>query len=320
MQNGKDSGGLPGTLKIGTRGSDLAMWQARHVQALLADMGSEAELVIIKTQGDRIDDLPFAKLEGKGFFTKELEDAQLDGRVDLAVHSLKDLATESPESLTLAALIGREDPRELLLIRPDAVDPEREIAGDLLPLVEGATVGTSAIRRRMQLRFHRPDLQVAELRGNVPTRVKKLRAGDYDAILIAAAGVARLQLDLDGLRAFPLPVTEFVPAPAQGMLGLQCRRDPSLVELLSRLESPAAARTVRIERDLLLRIDGGCQMPFGVHVQSLDNGEFRLDLFYQASQDETTEPLVLALEGADPEALAAEAWTMLAPLREGSKR
>ena len=316
VEDSKGSSGLPLSLKIGTRGSDLALWQARHVRSLLAAEGVAAELVIIKTQGDRIDDLPFAKLEGKGFFTKELEDAQLDGRVDLAVHSLKDLASESPEALTLAALIGREDPRELLLARPGAVDAKREAAAALIPLRDGCAVGTSAVRRREQLRFHRPDLEIRELRGNVPTRLDKLRKGDYDAILIAAAGVRRLGLDLDDLRAFALPTEVFVPAPGQGMLGLQCRRDPRITALLERLESAEEARAVRVERDLLTRIDGGCQVPFGVHVRPAADG-YRLDLFWGLPG---REPLILALEGGDPESLAEDAWAVLAPLREMGTR
>ena len=314
MQNSGDSTKTP--LKIGTRGSDLALWQARHVRALLADRGVEAELVIIKTQGDRIDDLPFAKLEGKGFFTKELEDAQLDGRVDLAVHSLKDLATESPAALTMAALIGREDPRELLLARPEAIDETRREAGDLVPLRPGAKVGTSAVRRQEQLRVLRADLELAELRGNVPTRVNKLRSGDYDAILIAAAGVARLELDLTGLVAIPLPVEVFVPAPGQGMLGIQCRDEAELVGLLGELESESVAPAAKAERELLRRMDGGCQVPFGAHVREAEGG-YRLHLFWKGAADA---PLTLDLRGDDPVALTDEAWSLLAPRRKAGSR
>ena len=211
--------------RIGTRGSDLALWQAHTIQGKLKDLGVETVIEIIKTRGDRIDNIPFAELEGKNFFTKELEDAQLAGRVDLAVHSLKDLATEMPPGLTLTAMVGREDPRDVLLARPEAIDQARLDAGDVLPLKSGAKIGTSAARRQAQIRFLRDDLDIVDLRGNVPTRVNRLREGLYDGILLARAGLVRLELKLDDLFVKPLDADEFVPAPAQGMLGIQCREN-----------------------------------------------------------------------------------------------
>ena len=303
-------------LRIGTRGSDLALWQAHHVRDRLAELGHAVELTIIKTQGDRVDDLPFAKLEGKGFFTKELEDAQLDGRVDLAVHSMKDLSTEQPEGLRLVALIGREDPTELLLANRSAVDPEREAAGELLPLRSGAKVGSSAARRQAQLADLRPDLRVAELRGNVPTRVAKLRGGAYDAILLASAGVKRLALDLAGLWQSALDPVLFVPAPAQGMLAIQCRTEPRLLESLGELHMAGPALAVEAERHLLQRLDGGCQLPFGVHMRREGEG-FRLLLFYAPRWSGSGEiepmgtPLRLDLSGDDPRVLADLAYDMI---------
>ncbi|MCP4573905.1 MAG: hydroxymethylbilane synthase [bacterium] len=304
----------PNSCRIGTRGSDLALWQAHTVQGLLGDLGVATEITIIKTRGDRIDNVPFSKLEGKGFFTKELEDAQLEGRVDMAVHSLKDLATEMPSGLELVAMVGREDPRELLLARPEAIDHARETAGETLPLKNDAVLGTSAARRQAQVLTLRPDLEIKDLRGNVPTRVNRLREGNYDAILLARAGLVRLELPLDDLWTRPLPVGDFVPAPAQGMLGIQCRKDDAWTSQLARLDCPEAARTVAAERGLLKRLDGGCQLPFGVNVAPTAEG-FRLEAFLAAGVDDPA-PVRFTLDGDDPEALAAEAWERLRPHRE----
>ena len=293
------------SLRIGTRGSDLALWQAHHVQDLLRAMGAETELEIIQTRGDRIDDVPFSKLEGKGFFTKELEDAQLDGRVDLAVHSMKDLSSEMPAGLTTCALIGREDPRELLLIRPEAVDADRLAAGDPMPVRDGGRIGTSAARRQAQVRELRSDLAIIDLRGNVPTRIRKLREGQYDAILLARAGVTRLELDIADLHVVELDVEVFVPAPAQGMLAIQCRDETGLVTFLNGLETVEAARAVKGERRLLEKLDGGCQLPFGVNIRPHD-GAFRLVCFWSPAA-EADDPLRFDLEGDDPLALADEA-------------
>ena len=299
----------PDICRIGTRGSDLALWQAHNVQSLLEDLGVKSTVTIIKTRGDRIDDVPFAKLEGKGFFTKELEDAQLEQRIDLAVHSLKDLATAMPAGLELAAMVGREDPREMLLARPGAVDPEREANGDLLPLQSDAIIGTSAARRQAQVHLLRPDLEIKDLRGNVPTRVDRLRQGHYDAILLAKAGLVRLDLDVTDLWTKPLEVAEFVPAPGQGMLGIQCRRGDVWTPVLGKLDCGEAGRGVAAERTLLQRLDGGCQLPFGVHVQP-ERDRWHLVTFLATGPTDPA-PVRFALTGADPAALADEAWQRL---------
>ena len=285
---------------------------------MLEDLGVRSAITIIKTRGDRIDDVPFSKLEGKGFFTKELEDAQLEERVDMAVHSLKDLATSMPPGLELVALVGREDPRELLLARKEAIDPAREAAGDVLPLKDGAIIGTSAARRQAQVHILRPDLEIKDLRGNVPTRVNRLREGLYDAILLARAGLLRLELELDDLWTRPLEVGDYVPAPAQGMLGIQCRRDDKWGEVLARLDSGEAGHGVAAERTLLQRLDGGCQLPFGVNVQK-DGEGWRLETFL-ASSPTDPEPVRFTLTGDDPAALADEAWERLRPHREDQDR
>jgi hydroxymethylbilane synthase len=297
--------------RIGTRGSDLALWQAHTIQGQLKEFGVETRIEIIKTQGDRIDNIPFSELEGKNFFTKELEDAQLEGRIDFAVHSLKDLATEMPPGLTLTAMVGREDPRDVLLARPEAIDQAKVDAGDALPLKDGAKIGTSAARRQAQIRFHRDDLEIVDLRGNVPTRVNRLREGLYDGILLARAGLVRLELKLDDLYVKPLDADEFVPAPAQGMLGIQCRENDSWQETLTRLDCPESGRAVAAERDLLRRLEGGCQLPFGINIQPIED-EWRLEVFLAGSGNE---PLRLTLEGSDLDTLVAECWEMISEYR-----
>src|SRR6195952_2935264 len=197
-------------LIIGTRGSELALWQANFVKDRLAENHITAELKIIKTQGDRILNLSFDKLEGKGFFTKELEEELLAGTIDLAVHSHKDLPTENPPGLIIAAVSEREDPADILLILKDCVDVHQKISVKF-----GGIVGTSSNRRKAQLLAMRPDLEIEELRGNVPSRIGKLRSENYDAIMLAKAGISRLGLDLSEFHVEELTPTQLVPAPAQ---------------------------------------------------------------------------------------------------------
>jgi len=248
-------------IKIGTRGSDLALWQANFVREELEKLGHSVEINIIHTQGDKIQDLSFDKLEGKGFFTKEIEAALLSKEVDLAVHSHKDLETTPPAGLMIAAVSDREDPSELLLANPDAVD-----TNELWGLKKNAVIGTSSARRKSQLLALRPDLQIKDLRGNVPTRIKKLKTEGYDAILLAKAGVNRLNLDLPDLHVEVLDPTVFVPAPAQGVLGLQIRTEDSrLAEILSNLNHTYTAEKIELERSVLRLMEGGCQLPLGVY-------------------------------------------------------
>lgn len=248
---------------IGSRGSDLALWQAHHVEGRLQALGHEVEIKIIKTQGDKIQHLSFDKMEGKGFFTKELEEKLLDGEIDLAVHSHKDLPTEHPEGLVIASVSEREDPSDLLLIRKEKVD-----ASQKLEMIANAVVGTSSARRKSQLLHHRADIEIKDLRGNVPTRINKLREGQYDAIMLAAAGVERLQLDLSEFHVLKLDPKEFIPAPAQGVLGLQIREtDADLADILSQLNDTSVARRIGVERRILNLFEGGCQMPLGAYCE-----------------------------------------------------
>lgn len=251
------------TLRIATRKSRLALWQAEWVKAKLADIGLTSELVLIETQGDRIH-IPFAQMQGQGFFTKSVQDAVLANKADLAVHSLKDLPSAACPGLTLAAIPNRTDPRDVLIVQPHALNPTDTV----LPLKKNAVVGTSAARRRAQLSHLRPDLDVRELRGNVPTRVQKLRDGEYDAIMLAAAGLKRLELDLVPLHVEELNPDRFVPAPGQGALAIECRSDDTeMLGWLDKINDPDAATSIHLERDLMRRFDGGCQLALGAHAQ-----------------------------------------------------
>ncbi|MES2650235.1 MAG: hydroxymethylbilane synthase [Bacteroidota bacterium] len=258
-------------LIIGTRGSDLALWQANYTKDRLAEIGIEAELKIIKTQGDKILNLRLDKLEGKGFFTKELEEELLNGSIDLAVHSHKDLPTTNPQGLIIAAVSEREDPSELLLILKDCVDVSQKLS-----LKKGAMVGTSSNRRKAQLLALRADLNIEDLRGNVPTRIQKLRDEDYDAILLAKAGVNRLNIDLSEFHVEVVDTTELVPAPAQGALAFQIREsDSELFTALQSINHQATAEEIAVERKILNLFEGGCHMPLGCYCKK-ENGFFEV--------------------------------------------
>ncbi len=268
-------------VKIGTRGSHLALWQAEFTKKRLADAGIEAELIIIKTKGDIIQHLSFDKIEGKGFFTKEIEDALLNGSVDMAVHSMKDLPTENPEGLVVAGVSYRENPADWLLIRPDSVDKTRKFK-----LKADAVVGTSAARRKAQLLDLCPEITLKDIRGNVPTRVEKLRNGDFDAILLAGAGLTRLQLDISDLEVVHMNIREFIPAPAQGVLAYQCREnDDAVKEVINVLHNEAVAETIGVERRVLKLIGGGCHIPLGVYCEKGENDEFQVWVAHANSSD-----------------------------------
>jgi hydroxymethylbilane synthase len=289
----------PTHLTIATRGSRLALWQAHFVQDQLAQTGVTSELVLIETQGDREQSVTFAQMQGQGFFTKAVQDAVLDGRADLAVHSLKDLPSAVCPGLTLAAIPQRVDPRDTLLIRPSrhTADSPR------LPLPEGATLGTSAARRRAQIAHLRPDIALQTLRGNVPTRLQKLRDGEYDAILLAAAGLKRLALDLSDLHVLDLSPNLFVPAPGQGALGIECREDDQVTrDALAAIHDADAATTVTIERTLMAKFDGGCQLALGAMARRIDDA-YELIAWYEGTPFHHTH--------SSPEQLIEEAYQSL---------
>ena len=247
-------------MKLGTRGSQLARWQAEWVRDRLASHGVRAEIVVIKTRGDAEVDRPLHELDGKGFFTKEIEDALLDGRIDVAVHSLKDLPTALPAGLVLGAIPERHDPREALV--------NGKSLGDL---AAGTRVGTSSLRRVAQVRFLRPDLEVVPLRGNVPTRVRKVESHDgLDAALLALAGLERLGL---GDKASIIDPLDVMPAPGQGALGIEIRGDDrGTRKALEPLHDAASAIAVTAERTLLAALGGGCQAPVAAWVGSREPG------------------------------------------------
>ncbi len=245
------------TLRIATRKSPLALWQAEHVAALLRRWhpGLEVVLLPMSTRGDRILDAPLAKIGGKGLFLKELEQRLLDGSADLAVHSMKDVPVELPEGLEIATILAREDPRDALVSRHP---------GGLDGLPPGAVVGTSSLRRRCQLMALRPDLTIRDLRGNVGTRLGKLEAGEYDAIVLAGAGLIRLG-EARRISAWLDPVT-LLPAIGQGAIGIECRREDRRVrELLAPLDDPDTHTRVAAERGVNERLEGGCQVPLAAH-------------------------------------------------------
>ncbi|WP_336367431.1 hydroxymethylbilane synthase [Marinobacter sp. C2H3] len=251
------------TLRIATRGSALALWQAEHIRSELERLHDHigVELVVIKTQGDKILDVPLAKIGGKGLFVKELEEAMLDGRADLAVHSMKDVPMAFPEGLGLVAICEREDPT-------DAFVSNHYASVDDLP--RGAVVGTASLRRESQLRAHRPDLVINVLRGNVNTRLAKLDAGDYDAIILASSGLKRLGFEARIRNC--MPDTLSLPAVGQGALGIECRLDDrELRDLLAPLDHPDTADRVRAERALNRRLEGGCQVPIAAYALLEDN-------------------------------------------------
>ncbi|HTC14423.1 MAG TPA: hydroxymethylbilane synthase [Steroidobacteraceae bacterium] len=246
---------MSAVLRIGTRASALALWQAEHVAALLrAQPGAPpVTLVHIKTQGDLQSEVPLWQMGGRAFFTREIDRALLEGAVDIAVHSLKDLATQLEPGLTLAATLRRADPRDALLSRTGAA---------LAALPRGARIGTSSLRRRAFLARLRPDAQLLELRGNVPTRLERLQRGEYDAIVLAAAGLERLGLSAH-ISEY-LAVEQFPPAVSQGVIGVAARTaDAPTCAWLARLDDRAARLATTAERALLARLEGGCQVPLG---------------------------------------------------------
>jgi len=249
-------------LTIGSRGSQLALWQARWIKGRLEELGETCRIEIIRTTGDKITDVPLAKVGTKGLFTKEIEEALLAGAIDLAVHSMKDLPTELPEGLTIAAVPAREDPRDAL------------IGKKLSELAAGSKVGTSSLRRAAQLRALRPDLRVESLRGNLDTRLRKLDEGRYDAIVLAAAGLKRM--GWENRIAEVLSTDYMCPAVGQGALAIETRAGHGDAERICRALDHAETRlAVAAERALLAALGGGCQVPIGAYAQ-VDGDEVRL--------------------------------------------
>jgi len=288
------------TLKIGTRGSRLALWQANWVKTALEaeDPSLSIELVIIKTKGDKILDVPLAKVGGKGLFVKEIEDSLLNENIDLAVHSMKDMPAQIPQGLCIAAIPQREDPKDVLISKDNRRFSE---------LPAGAIVGTGSLRRKAQLLFARPDLVVAPLRGNIDTRLKKLETENLDAIILAAAGVKRM--------GFENKATEYLdenimlPAVGQGALCIEIRQnDPLVGPVVAGLEDSKTRAVIRGERAFSERLEGGCQVPIAAH-GTIHNNLFTLSglvasvdgktLYKHAMQGPENESATIGLELAE---------------------
>lgn len=289
-------------LRIGSRGSQLALWQANHIAGLLRERGHQVDLEIIKTTGDKITDVALAKVGTKGMFTKEIEEALLEGRIDLAVHSLKDLPTELSSEFEIVAITERENPRDVLLsVKYASIDG----------LPKGAKVGTSSLRRQAQLKQHRADLEIFPLRGNVDTRVRKLEEGEYDAIVLAAAGLTRL--GKTQLIRQVLGADVMCPAAGQGALGIEIRRGDNLVgEQLKFLDNAAARATTTCERALLNTLGGGCQVPIGAYAEMTGEG---LTLTAICAKPDGSRLLRQVQSGSDPVELGERTGSLL--LRDG---
>jgi len=256
-------------LVIATRGSALALWQAHHVQARLGVVAPEltVELMVIKTSGDQIQDIPLSKVGGKGLFVKEIEQALVEGKADLAVHSMKDVPPELAEGLSIAAVSARETPWDALCARAP-------VTVDTLP--HGAKIGTSSMRRQCQLLARRPDLKIEMLRGNVPTRIQKLDDGLYDAVVLAAAGLTRLGMAARITQALPLELS--IPAVAQGVLGIETRSDDVMARELARkaIHDERSQAHVTAERTFLAKMGGSCTTPLAAHAIDREDGGIRL--------------------------------------------
>ena len=297
-------------LRIGTRGSALALAQSGDVAARLRAHGHEAELVVVSTTGDRVTDRAFTDVGAFGVFVRELEVALLDGTIDAAVHSYKDVPSRMPLGLVIAAVPERVDAADVLLVHRDALRPERGV----LPVAIGATVGTSATRRRALLLDARPDLVPGLLRGNVPTRVRMLTEGKFDAIVLAAAGLARLAraggehhfVPSDDIVSVRLDPAIFVPAPSQGAIAVQVREnDRAARAAVASLDEPACRRAVQAERAALHLAEGGCTLPFGAWCSVAANGVLTLAAALGLEDGSIARATT---DGTDPQAVAAAAW------------
>ncbi len=256
-------------IKIATRKSILALWQSEHIKARIEAQHKGMKVVLegMKTKGDVILDTPLAKIGGKGLFTKELEDSMLKGETDIAVHSLKDVPVVFPEGLKLAAICSREDTR-------DAMISEKFAKFSDLP--HGAKVGTTSLRRKMQLLIMRPDLEIISLRGNVQTRLRKLKEGEFDAIILAMAGINRLNIKAEVAHIYTFGFDEMIPAMGQGALGIEARDEKQILEQIDFLNDENAVIETTIERDFVSVLEGGCQVPIGISAR-LQGDEISID-------------------------------------------
>jgi len=305
-------------LRLGTRGSRLALAQSGDVARMFEARGHEVEIQVIKTTGDRDRDRAFVDVGAPGVFVIEIEQALVAGTIDVAVHSYKDLPSKSPAELVVAAVPERVDAADRLLIRPEAHEPGQ----GLIPVRRRGVIGTASARRQALLRHFRPDLAAELLRGNLPTRVAKVRDGIFDATLLAAAGLMRLDrtaatrdpsvaLDRGGIVEVRLDPAVFVPAPSQGALAIQVRRDSPALGEVQALDDAAAHRAVRAERALLALVEGGCQVPFGAWARAVDGRQLEMIALLERELDGAPRLVRAIGRGPDPEALAASMWEEL---------
>jgi len=312
--NKSQTGGPPGVLRIGSRGSQLALWQANHIADRLRGAGHEVSIEIIKTLGDAMQHVPFAEVgggaqgDGKGMFTKEIEEALFDGRIDLAVHSLKDLPTELAEPFAIAAIPARVDAR-------DAFVSVNHASFEALP--HGARIGTSSLRRQAQLKAQRPDVACVEFRGNVDTRLRKLAEGQVDAIILASAGLERLGLTAHRRECFsPLVLC---PAAGQGALAIEARAgDERTLAALAFLDHAATRYAVTAERAALAALGGGCQVPIGIHCFAGDEGYSIVSAVAAVDGSEVLRVVMDRQAGVEAEALGRKVADEL--LRQGAAR
>ena len=296
-------------IRIGTRGSDLALWQANHVASLLGK--ENTEIIIIKTQGDKIQNVSFDKMEGKGFFTKEIEEALLNNKIDLAVHSLKDLPTEDVPGLTIAAIPERGNFYDMLIIHPHAYDEKNK-----LKVKHGSSIGTSSMRRMAQIKNLDSSLIIEPLRGNVNTRLRKLNEKHFDAIVMAKAGAERVNLDLSNYMTQVLTEDIFIPAPAQGALGLQVRADDSnTFDAVKKLSHQPTEILVKAERTFLKHFGGGCHVPIGA-IASFAEDKIILEGIVASPAGEGL--MRKKITGSDPEILGMNLAEMMK--KEGAQK
>jgi hydroxymethylbilane synthase len=294
---------------IGTRGSDLALWQARWIAKILKASGIDNKLLIISTTGDQVQDLPLNEVGTQGVFTKELENALLAGRIDVAVHSLKDMSMDRPVGLSIAAISERADPADLLIISKEKINSASEFGIDISHFV-----GTSAIRRSAQIQALIPGIKVGNLRGNVPTRLQKLRKGKFDAIFLAAAGIQRLDIDLSEFKVKHLDPQYFIPSPGQGALAIEMRISDTLFDTVHKLiNHKQTAIAVSLERSLLRLFGGGCSLPLGAYALFVSN-KWILNAFWGGMEDN---PVWVSEADLEPEHLAEKVYEKITR-REGT--
>jgi hydroxymethylbilane synthase len=303
------------TLKVGTRGSQLALYQARAVAALLKERaGVDSEIVVIKTSGDRLAEAPLSQIGGKRLFVKEIEDALLAETIDLAVHSSKDMPVVLPDGLEVGAVLPREDPNDAVVLPGPPSEPFGSIEAVVASLGRSPRIGTSSVRRTAQLTRILPGARFLPIRGNLDTRLRKLDSGEFDAIVLAAAGLRRLERA--GRISAALPVPACIPAPGQGIIAVEIRsRDGSLRELLARIDDHPAAVALTAERAVVRRLGGGCQMPIGAYAAVRDS---MLDLTAVVISLDGTRVVRTEASGADREALELGAEVAERLLEQGA--